>query len=304
LKRERAALRWQPILGPGAALVAELRLPPGPLDRILGQLLEAEAGNADDLAACLGLESPQLARSLRRLTANGAVDRSPDRTLALTPDGRAWLAVQPLAVEESPPATVPKSIAAPPLQPLRLSAEMALLRREWLPTDDQDEPQPRRWRLNAARLPLKLPRLQLPALGTRRVPPVLRGTGVAVVATIVLLATVQSGLPAQAVAGLAPPAVAHDEPATPIPPPVPTTPPPPSPMPAPREAWRLVAHTDGLGLVLRPAPAASTRIRNLPEGTRVRVTGAAVSRAGHAWLPVETATGQTGWAAAEYLVEG
>jgi hypothetical protein len=70
------------------------------------------------------------------------------------------------------------------------------------------------------------------------------------------------------------------------------------------EHWMVVGRTNGLGLVLRPAPASPARVLLLQEGARVRVTGSAVQQGGHAWAPVTTSNGTSGWVASEYLAPG
>ena len=64
----------------------------------------------------------------------------------------------------------------------------------------------------------------------------------------------------------------------------------------------VVQHTNGLGLVLRPEPASSARVTLLQDGARLRVTGSSVQQGGHAWLPVTSTSGASGWVADEFLV--
>jgi hypothetical protein len=72
-------------------------------------------------------------------------------------------------------------------------------------------------------------------------------------------------------------------------------------MGTPPAQWVMVNHTNGVGLVLRPAPATSARILTLAEGARLRVTGDPVQQAGRAWLPVASQNGKTGWVASEFV---
>jgi hypothetical protein len=69
----------------------------------------------------------------------------------------------------------------------------------------------------------------------------------------------------------------------------------------PRVQWVVVNHTNGLGLVLRPSPASAARVLTLQEGARVRVTGEPVQQGGRAWLPVTSATGKSGWVAGDFV---
>ena len=63
----------------------------------------------------------------------------------------------------------------------------------------------------------------------------------------------------------------------------------------------VVQHTNGLGLVLRPEPASASRVMLLQDGAQLRVTGESVEKSGHAWLPVASSNGATGWVAGEFL---
>jgi len=76
---------------------------------------------------------------------------------------------------------------------------------------------------------------------------------------------------------------------------------PPPPAGSAVERWVVVSHTDGLGLVLRTAPAAAGRVLTLKEGARLRVTGESVQQAGRGWLPVAAQGGRTGWVASEFV---
>jgi hypothetical protein len=67
------------------------------------------------------------------------------------------------------------------------------------------------------------------------------------------------------------------------------------------ERWVIVSHTNGVGLVLRPAPATSARILTLADGARLRITGEPVQQAGRAWLPVASQSGRTGWVASDFV---
>jgi hypothetical protein len=69
----------------------------------------------------------------------------------------------------------------------------------------------------------------------------------------------------------------------------------------PTEHWLLVQHTDGLGLVLRPAPGSPERVLTLQEGARLRVIGDPVEQAGRSWLPVASPSGKSGWVAGDFV---
>lgn len=63
-----------------------------------------------------------------------------------------------------------------------------------------------------------------------------------------------------------------------------------------------VANTDGVRLNLRTGPSADQMIvAQLEPGTMLTVTGAGQSPGGTRWLPVKTATGQSGWVSAQYV---
>jgi hypothetical protein len=69
----------------------------------------------------------------------------------------------------------------------------------------------------------------------------------------------------------------------------------------PSERWVIVNHTNGSGLVLRPAPASIARTLILAEGARLRVTGEPVQQDGRVWLSVVSQNGKTGWVASEFV---
>jgi len=299
--------------------VAEPRLPPSPLERAIGQLIEAGVADRDHLAACLGLEPRHVARPLRHLLLASAVRQEPDGGLRLTDAGRTWLAVEAIAPTVDMAGGPP--LPAPRLRPLDLDVEVA-------PLPDEtpaavDHPAGQRW---SPRIPDLARRRRLSRwtqvllhsdqLGsTRSGIAFVRATRLAagVVGKVVLPVLVIAALLAGARAGLAERTVAAAgtlvagrgalAAATPA---VATSMSPlaaasPSPSPAaPSPIWR-VAHTDGLGLVLRPRPASPARLRTLPDGTLVHVTGDAVQQSGRAWLPVQAPSGEGGWVAAEFL---
>jgi hypothetical protein len=63
-----------------------------------------------------------------------------------------------------------------------------------------------------------------------------------------------------------------------------------------------VANTEGEGANLRERPSGSaTRLKNLPEGTLLDVTGPNQQAEGRTWRPVRDPTGATGWVVADFL---
>ncbi len=298
--------------------MAEPRLPPSPLERAIGQLIEAGVADRDHLAACLGLEPRHVARPLRHLLLASAVRQEPDGGLRLTDAGRTWLAVEAIAptvdMAGGPPAPAPR------LRPLDLDAEVAPLPDETPAAVDR--PAGQRW---SPRIPALAPRRRLSRwtqvllhsdqLGstcsgiasvraTRSAAGVVGKVAVPVLVIAALLVGARAGLAERTVAAAG--TLVAGRGAPPATPSVATSMSPlaaasPSPSPAAPSPIRRVARTDGLGLVLRPRPASSARLRTLPDGTPLRVTGAAVQQSGRAWLPVQAPSGEGGWVAAEFL---
>jgi hypothetical protein len=257
--------------------VAELRLPPSPLERALGQLIEAGLARPGDLATYLGLEPRQVARPLRKLSQAGVLHRDPDNGLKLTPEGRAWLSVEPILPGDDT-AVTGKAPAAPRLSPLRLEpgADPFSLDPGDLETSTESGVGWRR---------LRLPR-----------PQALHRVAAVAAAAIVLVTGFQSGLLPSALAMIGSSdrsshAQAEEQTMLSSPP----------SDPVPRDQWMLVQYTEGQGLVLRPEPASTVGLRTLPEGTRVRITGAALQVGDRTWVPVEALDYQEGWVAAEFL---
>ena len=268
--------------------MAELRLPPSPLERALGQLIEAGLARPEDLATFLGLEPRQVARPLRKLSRVGLLDLQPDDGLKLTPEGRTWLASEPI-LPGSDVAAVGTAPAAPRLSPLRLEPGEDLL--SLAGQDFETVGQPRSgWSCPR----VSRPRLRLPGATLHRL------AAVAAAATILVTGfatgVLQRGLAAPGLLGYPFQVQAAEES---------------SPAPLANSSnpfasgfggqWMLVQYTEGLGLALRPEPASAARLRTLPEGTRVRITGEAVEAAGRAWVPVEALGDQVGWVAADLL---
>jgi hypothetical protein len=269
--------------------MAELRLPPGPLERALGQLIEAGLAQPEDLATFLGLEPRHVARPLRKLSREGALDGQPDDVLKLTPEGRTWLAIEPI-VPGRDAAAVRIAPAAPRLSPLRLEPgeELLSLARQDFVTVGKPSSGWRRHRLSR-------PWVRMPAATLHRL------AAVAAAATILVTGfasgVLQRGLAATGLLGYPFQVQAAEESnAVPL-----TT----SSDPFVSSfggQWMLVQYTEGLGLALRPEPASAERLRTLPEGARVRITGEAVEAAGRSWIPVEALGDELGWVAAEFLV--
>jgi hypothetical protein len=125
-----------------------------------------------------------------------------------------------------------------------------------------------------------------------------RGLLAAAGAATVVLAGVRLGLPSSGSGAVAAGADARPTPhlivlATPEPEP---------PLSVTTDEWLEVRHTEGLGVVLRTAPASTDRLLLLPEGARIKRTGAPVQQAGRAWLPVVSPTGKSGWVAGDFVV--
>ena len=63
-----------------------------------------------------------------------------------------------------------------------------------------------------------------------------------------------------------------------------------------------MARTDGTGVNLRARPSASAAtLMVLAEGASVELVGQDVQAEGRTWRNVRSATGQTGWVAAQYV---
>ncbi len=309
--------------------MTELRSAPSQLERTLGRLVEAGIARTDDLALLLGLDTQHIARPLRKLTLAGVLHRDPSDSLQLTPSGRAWLGVE-LRSKVAEPLLYPERAPGPRLLPLR-SASVDIVR---IPADseaelDQRAEQGAGWKppritlagvrialarprialfrvqlavpglqIALARVQIALPRVHLSPSSCRRLAAVAASAAVVVIG--VHVGPAAQGLTIDAPILGAP--AAHDDPTasatSPAAAPVPTLA---RVASVPPDRWMVVQHTDGLGLVLRPTPASTTRIVTLKEGARVRVTGDTVQKAGRVWIPVASLTGKTGWVAGDFV---
>jgi len=295
---------------------------PSRLEQTLGRLVEAGITHADDLASSLGLESHHIRRPLRKLTLAGVLDSEPSGRLQLTPAGRTWLRIE-LTPKATEPLILPEPIGCAAPAPLKIDVD-----EDRIPVDAEAELPPlaeptTRWRprliavagvraalarvgMAVPRVRLELPAVQVTLDGIALSTSTARRIAVVAASAVALMIAVQLGLtawPVTAVAPLVDARTAHDDPpalAT-APTAAPVATPGPAAASAPSERWVVVYHTNGLGLVLRPAPASTARVLTLKEGARLRVTGDPFRQAGRAWLPVASQNGKTGWVASEFV---
>ncbi len=278
----------------------------GELEEILARLVAAGIEQPAALATLLGVEEVHIGRPRRALLRHGIVAADAIGALHVTPRGEAWLR---LPAAHAPQTTAPVldlpalEPLPPPLEPLAASGprrRSTATRGGW-PALDLQGPIRRlrivRTRLSSVRLSIgRLPR------GWPRPPRLFPRRWIALLGASALLVFVagETGfysfgrgghagelaapVEARALATATPFAIAE------LPTPTPGA-----------ERWMVVQHTNGLGLVLRPAPASTARLLLLQDGARLRVTGESVEQAGHAWLPVTAANGTSGWVAGEFL---
>jgi hypothetical protein len=289
------------------------------LEEILARLVAAGIDRPAALAQLLGVDETFIGRPSRALLRSGIVETDAAGGLHLTPRGEAWLQLSSDAVAAEPFADV-SALELPALEPLPPALE---------PVPERTSKKARR-ALFGLRLPRQLSGAHLfgrhpfGALGPQ--PTVARSLGVrlawlpapvrnlprlaahrrvALVGASALLVIVAGKTGLYSFGG--PPGVAAQAAraqvtATATPWTIADLSTPARPTPTlDSTRWMVVQHTNGLGLVLRPAPASTARVILLEEGARLRITGGSVEQDGHAWLPVTSADGASGWVAGEFL---
>lgn len=310
---------------------------PSALEQVLGRLVEAGITDAQDLAPALGLQSHHVGRPLRKLTLAGVLEPEPSGKLRVTPRGRAWLGIEPTPTTPEP-AVVPERSAEPRLLPPQIAAEMD---RTAVGADvGRVPPAAVHWADGWTRLGIAVARIREALGSVRMVMPVVRiarpkvrlamptvrlaapivgrrgpnltnlrltvdgvelsgsrarRMAAATASVLVVMILIRMALPAVPVGAGA----IHDD-ARPLTDEAVATPRP-AATSTPSDRWVTVNHTNGLGLVLRPAPASTARNLTLAEGARLRVTGEPVQQAGRVWLPVVSQSGKTGWVASEFV---
>jgi hypothetical protein len=300
---------------------------PTPLEQVLGRLVEAGITNADDLALALGLQSHQVGRPLKKLTLAGVLEPEPTGKLHVTPGGRTLLGIE--ATPTTPePAVVPQGSAAPRLLPPHIAVEMdrtavgvGFGRLPRAAVDEADgwtplgiafpsirEPLGRarmamaRVRLAAPMAGWRWPNVQFTLDGVELSASMARRIAAVTASVVVVMIVVRLAVPGWSSTSVAVPVgvgALHDD-ARPV-----TSEAVATPLPAATstssERWVIVNHTNGFGLVLRPAPASIARTLIFAEGARLRVTGEPVQQDGRVWLPVVSQRGKTGWVASEFV---
>lgn len=329
------ARSWRRTSFDGGSSLANICSPaPGAIELRLGRLVDAGIVDAADLASALGLQPHHIGRPLTKLTLTGVVERAPSGDLRVTPAGRAWLRIEP-----TPIACESVALSERPAAPRLLVARVADDEDpdlERIPgTDDRAAPAVGGGQVTVARsqqgwtpplivasvrqgassvrkampgVPVSMPGLrlgwptvQLTVEGRALSTSTTRRIAAMTASAIVLLAAVRLAVPAWPSTSNALP-VAVDATHEGAPPPVNAPVATPQTSPSTRsERWVIVNHTNGVGLVLRPSPAADARILTLADGARLRVTGEAVQQAGRAWLPVASQSGKTGWVASDFV---
>jgi hypothetical protein len=300
---------------------------PSALEQVLGRLVEAGITDAQDLAPALGLQSHHVGRPLRKLTLAGVLEPEPSGKLRVTPRGRAWLGIVPTPTTPEP-AVVPQRSAEPRLLPPQIAAEMD---RTAVAADVGRVPPAAvhradgwtrlgiavariRETLGRVRMPMPTVRLAVPIVGWRwpnvqvtvdgvdLSASMARRIAAATASVVVVMIVVRLAVPGWSSTSVEVPlgvGALHDD-ARPLTDEAVATPRP-AATSTPSDRWVTVNHTNGLGLVLRPAPASTARNLTLAEGARLRVTGEPVQQAGRVWLPVVSQSGKTGWVASEFV---
>ena len=244
----------------------------------------------------------------RALLRVGIVAADATGALHLTPRGEAWLQLPPVALAPVVEASIP---ALPELDPLPTALE-PLPERSPKTSKRKRGPKlgfglPRAALAWTRVLPAPLRRLRVPGVRLPGFVPsglvVRRRLALVGASALLIIVAGKTGLysfgSASATAAQAPFANVKAT-ATPWKIADLTTPPPPTSTPD-AARWMVVQHTNGLGLVLRPEPASTARVTLLQDGARLRVTGNSVEQGGHAWWPVTSPSGASGWVAGEFV---
>jgi hypothetical protein len=307
---------------------------PSALEQGLGRLVDAGIVDADDLAAALGLQAHHIGRPLRKLTLAGVLEREPSGDLRVTPAGRTWLSIEATPVAEL--LSLPERSAAPGLLAPQIAVDEDPDLERVPRAEDRAAPDvgggqvplahsPEGWTrplivasiremLGGVRKAMRRVRIAMPAfrLGWPRVQltveahelstSTVRRIVALTASAVVIMTGVRLAVPAGPSTKNALPVgvdAVHDD-AQPL-----AIEPVATPRPAATstlsERWVIVNHTNGVGLVLRPAPATSARILTLADGARLRVTGEPVQQDGRAWLPVASQSGKIGWVASDFV---
>jgi hypothetical protein len=298
---------------------------PSALEQGLGRLVDAGIVDADDLAAALGLLAHHIGRPLRKLTLAGVLEREPGGDLRVTPAGRTWLSIEATPVAEL--LSLPERSAAPGLLAPQIAVDEDPDLERVPRAEDRAAPDigggqvspahsPEGWtpplivasiretlgsvrkamprvRIAMPAFRLGWPRVQLTVEGHKLSTSTVRRIVALTASAVVIMTAVRLAVPAWLSTKNALPVgvdAVHDD-AQPLAiEPVAT----PAATSTLSERWVIVNHTNGVGLVLRPAPATSARILTLADGARLRVTGEPIQQAGRAWLPVA-------WVASDFV---
>jgi hypothetical protein len=272
------------------------------LEETLARLVGAGIDQPATLAQQLGVDEAYIGRPRRALLREGLLAADAAGALHLTPRGESWLHLAAGAAAAEPAADS-SDIELPTLEPLPPPLE---------PVPERTPTKARR-RVFGLRLPPRLAHVRLtqpwgvrvPHPSWVRLPRLVLHRRVALIGASALLIVVAGraglyslGTPTGAAALAARPHVTAT--ATPwtiadLSTPARATPTPDA------DRWMVVQHTNGLGLLLRPAPASTARVVLLEDGARLHVTGGSVEQDGHTWLPVTSADGASGWVASEFL---
>jgi hypothetical protein len=320
----------------GGSSLVDVSSAPSALEQRLGRLIDAGIADGGDLASALGLQAQHVGRPLTKLTLAGVLEREPSGDLRVTPAGRTWLSIE---ATPGPPELVspPERSAAPRLLLAQVAVDEDPDVERVQGAEDRAAPDVGGGKVAVARshegwtpprivarvrktlgsvrrampeVPVAMPafrlvwpRVQLTvedrALSTSTV----RRIAAMTASAVVLLTAVRLAVPAWPSTSNALPigvGEVHED-APPVANAPVATPPRPTPANTPSERWVIVSHTNGVGLVLRPAPAANARILTLADGARLRITGQSVQQAGRAWLPVASQSGKTGWVASDFV---
>jgi hypothetical protein len=319
----------------GGSSLVDATSAPSALEHRLGRLVDAGMADAGDLASVLGLQAHHIGRPLTKLTLAGALEREPSGDLRVTPAGRTWLSIE--AAPGAPKLlSLPERAAAPRLLAKQAAVDEDPDLERVAAAEDRAAPDVGGGKLAVARsqegwtpprivacvretlgsvrrampeVPVALPafrlvwpRVQLTVEGRALSTSTVRRIAAMTASAVVLLTAIRLAVPAWPSPSNALPVAAGEvhEDAPPVANATVATPQTSASTTRP-ERWVIVSHTNGVGLVLRPAPAANARILTLADGARLRVTGQPVQQAGRAWLPVASQSGKTGWVASDFV---